>query len=75
MIVDLALPGKDGWELLTHLREHKATAQLMCVAVTAFHTSVTREKALRAGFEYGFAKPLDATHFARELEIIAVSNI
>ena len=68
VIIDLALPGKDGWELLAEIREHKATAQLTCVAVTAFHTSVTREKALRAGFNAYFAKPLDATHFARELE-------
>ena len=68
VIVDLALPGKDGWELLAEIREHKATAQLMCVAVTAFHTSKTREQALRAGFDAYFSKPLDATHFARELE-------
>ena len=66
--IDLALPGKDGRELLAEIREHKATAQLTCVAVTAFHTSVTREKALRVGSNAYFAKPLDADYFARELE-------
>ena len=68
VIIDLALPGKDGWELLAEIRGHEATAKLTCVAVTAFHTSKTREQALRAGFDAYFAKPLDATHFARELE-------
>lgn len=68
VIIDLALPGKDGWELLAEIRDHAATAQLTCVAVTAYHTSKTREEALRAGFDAYFPKPLDATHFARELE-------
>lgn len=67
-IIDLALPDKDGWELLRDIRENPATSGLTCVAVTAFHTSKTREDALRAGFDAYFAKPLDATHFARELE-------
>ena len=61
------IPGKDGWELLSEIRNHAETANLMCVAVTAFHTSKTREDALRAGFDAYFSKPLDATHFSREL--------
>ena len=68
VIIDLALPGKDGWELLADIRNNPATASLTCVAVTAFHTSKTREEALRFGFDAYFSKPLDATRFARELE-------
>lgn len=70
VIIDLALPGKDGWELLADIRDNPATANLLCIAVTAFHTSKTREDALRSGFDAYFAKPLDATHFARELEAL-----
>jgi CheY-like chemotaxis protein len=70
VIIDLALPGKDGWQLLSHIRANPATAGLMCIAITAFHTSRTREEALRVGFDAYFAKPLDATHFARELEAL-----
>jgi len=68
VIIDLALPGKDGWELLADIRNNPATASLTCVAVTAFHTSKTREDALRFGFDAYFSKPLDPTRFARELE-------
>jgi len=68
VIIDLALPGKDGWELLSEIRSDAETQNLTCVAVTAFHTSKTREQARRAGFDAYFSKPLDATHFARELE-------
>jgi CheY-like chemotaxis protein len=68
VIIDLALPGKDGWELLAEIRANPATELLTCIAVTGFHTSKTRDDALKAGFNGYFSKPLDATHFARELE-------
>jgi CheY-like chemotaxis protein len=68
VIIDLALPGKDGWTLLREIRDNPATENLTCIAVTAFHTSKTREEALRLGFNAYFAKPLDATKMARELD-------
>ncbi len=70
VIVDLALPGKDGFQLLTEIQQHKATAGIPCVAVTAYHTNKLREEAIAAGFTAYFAKPLDATSFARQLEAI-----
>ena len=70
VIIDLALPGKDGWELLAQIQANNHTASLPCLAITAFHTSKLREDAIRAGFTAYFAKPLDATSFARELEAV-----
>lgn len=68
VIIDLGLPGKSGWELLEEIRMHPATETLTCIAVTAFHTSKTREEALRLGFNAYFSKPLDANNLAQELE-------
>lgn len=68
VIIDLALPQMDGWQVLAHIRDNDATADLICIAITAFHTSKTREDALVAGFDAYFSKPLDATQFARQLE-------
>ncbi|MEO1288219.1 MAG: response regulator [Chloroflexota bacterium] len=70
VIIDLQLPGKDGWELLSDIRGNTHTETLTCIAVTAFHTSKIREEAIRVGFDAYFSKPLDATHFARELEAV-----
>jgi CheY-like chemotaxis protein len=70
VIVDLALPDKDGWELLSGIQANPDTSNLPCVAVTAYHTSKLREQALTAGFTAYFAKPIDATSFARQLETI-----
>lgn len=68
IILDLALPDKDGWEILTQILAEPNTANIPCVAVTAFHNSKLRERALIAGFTAYFPKPIDATTFARGLE-------
>ncbi len=66
-IIDLALPGKDGFALLNDIISHPETSELPCVAVTAYHTSKLREQAIAAGFRAYFAKPIDATSFGREV--------
>jgi len=68
ILIDLALPGKDGWELLKEIMSDPATQTIPCIAVTAYHTSKLREDALRAGFTAYFPKPLDGTLLGRELE-------
>ena len=69
-IIDLALPGKDGWELLSEILNRPETANLPCIAVTAYHNSKLREDALVAGFKAYFAKPIDASKLAGELEAV-----
>lgn len=68
IIIDLALPGKDGWELLSEILDNPRTSGLPCIAVTAFHNSKLREEALRAGFTAYFPKPIDGTQLGREIE-------
>lgn len=67
-IIDLALPGMDGWTLLKQLRSQAATRAIPCVAITAFHAPEVAIKAIEAGFAAYFPKPLEATSFVRELE-------
>lgn len=69
-IIDLALPDKNGWQILAEILENPQTAKLPCIAVTAYHTSKLREDAIVAGFKAYFAKPIDGTRFLRELESI-----
>ncbi len=70
LIVDLALPGLDGWELLRRFKAHPVLRDVPRVAITAYHTPELAEQAIEAGFDAYFAKPLDATSFVRELEAI-----
>lgn len=67
-ILDLALPGIDGWELLNSIKQNPSTRHLRCVAITAYHSADVAVKAIEAGFVAYFPKPLEATSFVRELE-------
>ena len=71
VIIDLMLPGKDGWDLLNAIHANTQTSNLPCVAMTAYHSSKIREQALVAGFKAYFPKPIDAMAFSRALETIA----
>jgi len=68
VIIDLALPGKDGFALMRDIKANNATAHLPCIAVTAYHTTKLREESIKAGFDAYFPKPLEATSFVRQLE-------
>lgn len=70
VIIDLSLPGKDGWELLSAIRANSETQNLTCIAVTGYHNATTRQEALKAGFDAYFSKPLDATKFAEALSAL-----
>lgn len=58
-IIDLALPDKDGWQLLSEMQASPLTADVPCIAITAYHNSKLREDATLAGFRAYFPKPLD----------------
>src|SRR5579859_7899530 len=46
IVIDLALPGLDGWELLKNVRANPKLAGVPCVAITAFHTPELAEEAI-----------------------------
>ncbi|MBK8026676.1 MAG: response regulator [Chloroflexi bacterium] len=67
-IIDLALPGKDGFQLLNAIRRDPNLSGLPCIAVTAYHTPELKHDALRYGFDGYFAKPLNRTLFLGAVE-------
>jgi len=68
IVIDLALPGKNGWDVLAEIQANPETSHIPCLAVTAHHTAKLREETIKAGFTAYFAKPIDATSFVRQLE-------
>lgn len=75
LIVDLALPEMDGWGFLKEMRGNPATAALPAVAITAFHSIEVAQKAIQAGFNAYFSKPIEATSFVRELERVMSGSL
>lgn len=56
IMVDLSMPGLDGWEVFRELKADSSTAHIPCVAVTA-HTDRDRVRALQSGFSDFVGKP------------------
>ena len=61
LIVDLGMPGMDGFEFIARIRAsaNAKIRDLPAAALTAFARSEDRTKALRSGFEMHLAKPVD----------------
>lgn len=70
VVLDLALPGIDGFQLLRAMRKEPALAHVPCVAITAFHSPELKQQALQEGFDAYFQKPLDRNRFVETLETV-----
>ncbi|MBI5958702.1 MAG: response regulator [Chloroflexi bacterium] len=68
ILIDLALPGMNGWGLLKAIQGRPHLAHVPCVAITAYHSLEVANAAIDAGFDAYFAKPIDTGSFVRDLE-------
>ena len=59
LLLDLGLPGFDGYELTQRLRAETPFARALFIAISGYAQSGDRERCLAAGFDDHFAKPLD----------------
>lgn len=59
MIVDIGLPGMDGYELARRVRQHPELKRIMLIALTGYGSAEDRQRALAAGFDYHIVKPVD----------------
>lgn len=66
-VIDIGLPGIDGYEVARRLRASPATRDIRLVAVTGYGQANDRERALAAGFDVHLVKPVEP---ARLLETI-----
>src|SRR5262249_19058698 len=63
ILMDLQLPGVDGYAVTRCLKGDAATATIPVVAMTAYAMPGDREKALAAGCDGYLTKPLDTRGF------------
>jgi CheY-like chemotaxis protein len=68
VLIDLALPGMDGWGLLKTIRNNAHTKNLPCIAMTAYHDAMVAHKAIQSGFRAFFPKPIQVETFAQDLQ-------
>lgn len=59
IVMDLSMPGLDGWGVLRELRADERTLEIPCMAVTA-HADLDRGAALETGFNAYVSKPFSS---------------
>jgi PAS domain S-box-containing protein len=74
VIMDINLPGIDGFEALTRLRDQPVTAHIPVIALTASASERERQRGLKAGFFRYLTKPVKVDEFIEALsEILSKS--
>ena len=67
-ILDIGLPGMDGYELARRLRANPATQQAVLIAMTGYGQASQRAIGKAAGFDHYFVKPIDMPQLTEILE-------
>jgi CheY-like chemotaxis protein len=67
VLMDLGLPGMDGWAALSAIRADDRTRSLKVVAFTAHAMVGDKEKALAWGFDGYMSKPIEFATFAESV--------
>jgi signal transduction histidine kinase/CheY-like chemotaxis protein len=59
ILLDIGLPGLDGYEVATRLRRHSTLARVTLVALTGYGQEEDRRRTHDAGFDHHLVKPVD----------------
>ena len=70
ILMDMSLPGIDGWEATRQLKADPATKATPIIALTAHAMAEDRDKALAAGCNEYESKPVDLTSLLGKLDAI-----
>ena len=60
VVLDIGLPGIDGYEVARRLRARPETAHALIVAVTGYGQKEDRERSRAAGFDHHLVKPIES---------------
>ncbi len=74
VIMDLSLPGIDGWEATRRLKESPETKPIPVLALTAHAMAGDRERALEAGCDDFDTKPIDLPRLLAKVEALLESR-
>jgi PAS domain S-box-containing protein len=70
VLLDLGLPGLDGYEVAKQMRKQSVLQNVVLIALTGYGQEMDQQRSHEAGFAYHLVKPTD---FNKLLEILATS--
>ena len=63
ILMDLSLPGIDGWTAARQLKDDPNTTHIPLIALTAHTLPGDRKRAMESGFDGYISKPIDVVNF------------
>jgi CheY-like chemotaxis protein len=60
VLLDIGLPGMDGYQVARHLKQMETCQQTLLIAVTGCGEAEDRERSRQAGIDHHVVKPIDA---------------
>ena len=70
ILMDMSLPGVDGWDATRRIKAAPATRAIPVIALTAHAMSGDREKAVEAGCDDFDTKPVDLARLLGKIEAL-----
>lgn len=70
ILMDMSLPGLDGWQASRQLKSDNATARIPIIALTAHAMAEDREKAMAAGCDEYETKPVELTSLLGKIQAL-----
>jgi len=67
VLLDLGMPGTDGYEVARQIRSTSAWAELRLIALTGWGQDADRERSRQAGFDHHVVKPIEIEYLRRLL--------
>jgi len=68
VVIDLFLPGLDGYQMFDRIRKQALIPDSRFVATTAYYTNDTEQEITKRGFDGYLSKPIDAKQLLPYLE-------
>ena len=75
ILMDMSLPGLDGWEATRQLKALPETRAVPVIALTAHAMAGDREKALAAGCDEYDTKPVDLARLLARIETVLKERV
>jgi len=68
VVLDIGLPGLDGYEVARRLRANGGTSHALLIALTGYGQKEDKQRSTEAGFDYHFVKPADPRQIQTAIE-------
>jgi len=75
VLLDIGLPGMNGFEVATRLRQLPLLADVVLVAMTGYGEQAARQRSQETGFDYHLVKPADITKLQEILANVSDARV